>query len=148
MAQAPCLGKKHIEKQIANCKQESGEIRKQSQGRPLACRQRPHDTAAGFPRCPGPHFHWGIRRVVGGAAATSTTQSQTPHQSQGQRLLQDDRQSLLSRLSSPRRPHPGLIQQAEGREEQRKVKRESRGGTDGLRQHCGAGRRQGEQGEG
>lgn len=46
MALAPCL-EECTEKQISNCKQESGDIRNLSQGRPLACLQGACNTAPG-----------------------------------------------------------------------------------------------------
>lgn len=116
MAQAPCLEKNLTEK-TSNCQQDSGQVRNLSQERPLACLQGPGNTAPRHhsPEVPRPHFHWGISRAEGGHSSRAATQRQTRRQSQGQHLLQDERQSLLPRPSSPHQPHPFLIQQAEGK---------------------------------
>lgn len=135
---------KCTEIQISNCKQESGEVRNLTQERPLACQQGLCDTA---PRhhsleVPRPNTSIGASEEQWeGTTAASATQRQSPRQSQGQHLLQDERPSLLRRLSSPHRPHPFLIQQAEGKQKhaagEKKVWRHT-----WTRGHCGAGKRQ------
>lgn len=83
-----------------------------------------HSTQAPFPGGAQAHTAIGASgEQWAGTAAASATHIQTPLQSQGQRLLQDERQSLLLRRSSPHQPHPFLIQQGEGKEKQTEGKK-------------------------
>lgn len=114
MAHAPCL-ETHRK---TNCKLQAGvrEIRNHPQGRP--------SVPTGSPRqAPGTICDAQTRTSIGASdewwrGSRHLHHSEpNPRQSQGQHLLQDDRQSLLKTVQ-PSRPHPVLIQQAEGKEEQ------------------------------